>query len=119
MFKSNLKALKIGKNVSWKTISAATGISEGSLTRIAANKGAWTTNTRHLDSLCRYFGCGLDDLLEFEPRLGRESSVHIDDLYPSGRRRPRPVATATATVGKAGPPARPKGSSRAPKRRTP
>lgn len=118
MFKSNLKALKIGKNVSWKAISAATGISAGTLSRIAANKRAWTTNTRHLDSLCRYFGCGLDDLLEFEPRLGRESSVHIDDLYPSGRRRPRPAAT-TATVGVAGASARPKSSSRAPKRRTP
>lgn len=109
MFKSNLKALKIGKGVSWPQISQATGISTGSLSRIAANKGAWTTNTRHLDSLRRYFACGLDDLLQFEPRLGREASVHIDDLYPTGRRRPARTAAiqAQGTNPRAARPARP------------
>jgi DNA-binding Xre family transcriptional regulator len=117
MFKSKLKALKIGKGVSWAEISRVTGISAGSLSRLAANRGAWTTNTRHLDSLCRYFRCGLDDLLEFEPRLGMEASVHIDDLYPSGRRRaarPNPAQAGPAN----GQPQQPAGPARRRRRTT-
>ncbi|SIO63249.1 DNA-binding transcriptional regulator, XRE family [Singulisphaera sp. GP187] len=92
MFRSKLKALKVSKGVSWAEISQKTGISPGTLSRLSADK-SWTTNTRHLEALCRYFRCKLDDLLEFHPRIGNEPSVHIDDLYPSGRRRTtRPVA---------------------------
>lgn len=93
MLKTRLQNLKKEKeskekrSVSWNEISEATGISVQVLSNLASRKRPGVTNTRHLEALCRYFTCSLDELMEFSPplRSPRKVSCHIDKLYPNYR----------------------------------
>jgi putative transcriptional regulator len=58
------KAFRERKRITINEVSAETGISRATLTRIA-NIPGYNTNTDTLNSLCRYFGCVPGDLLEF------------------------------------------------------
>ncbi len=44
-------------------VSEGTGISRATLSRIA-NTSGYNTSTDHIDLLCEYLGCELDDLLK-------------------------------------------------------
>lgn len=52
------------RRITLKEVAAETGISNSTLSRIA-NVPGYNTNTDTIDALCKYFGCGLEELLEF------------------------------------------------------
>jgi hypothetical protein len=54
----------------WADVSFLIGASRQSLQNLASNRELKVTNTRLLDSLCRFFHCGIDQLLEPAPELG-------------------------------------------------
>jgi hypothetical protein len=84
----------------WGDIAKLTGINSGLLRNLENNSELKATNTRFLDSLCRLFGCGVDNLLKMVPEgppetdhrridefLGRDPNrdpipdFHIEVLY--------------------------------------
>jgi len=58
--------LKTGRRVSLKEISQETGIHLSTLSRIANQKAANTT-IGNLEKICLFFGCEIQDLVEFAP----------------------------------------------------
>ena len=76
------KGVEEGREITWKEISEKTGISAGVLSNLASPRGGAATNTRYLESLCRYFKVGPNDLIEFVPPLGAETSCDVKSLYP-------------------------------------
>ncbi len=65
MFKQQLdeKSFREKRRITLNEVSDATGISRATLSRIANTPGH-NTSTDHLDALCDYLGCELDDLLK-------------------------------------------------------
>ena len=57
---------KEGKRISLKDISEKTGIHLSTLSRIA-NQKAPNTTIGNLEKICKYFGCQIQDLVEFLP----------------------------------------------------
>lgn len=51
----------------WADVSFLIGVSRQSLQNLASNRELKVTNTRLLDSLCRFFDCKLTDLMEPVP----------------------------------------------------
>lgn len=72
-----------GRVIPLREVSAATGISISVLSSLASSRPGITTNTRFVESLCRYFRCQPDELLELSPSLADEPRYHIDELYPA------------------------------------
>lgn len=91
MLKCKLKDLKEDmereqkRSIPWAEIASATGLTVQFLSNFASK--STVTNTRHLEALCRFFKCKLDDLLVFSPplRSRRKVSCHVDKLYPGHR----------------------------------
>lgn len=65
MFKQQLdeKSFREKRRITLNEVSDATGISRATLSRIANTPGH-NTSTDHIDALCDYLGCELDDLLK-------------------------------------------------------
>lgn len=57
-----------GRVVTYKEIAAATGIHRVTLSKIAHNRGV-NVGLDTIDRLCRFFGCRIEELLEYEPDL--------------------------------------------------
>jgi DNA-binding Xre family transcriptional regulator len=74
-----------GKRLTWREVSAETGIARQSLANMASQTQLCVTNTAHVEAVCRFFGCTADELIQFEPPLDTEVSCHIDSLYPNRR----------------------------------
>jgi putative transcriptional regulator len=72
-----------GRIIPLREVSAATGISVSVLSSLASPRAGVTTNTRFVEALCRYFGCGPADLMELVPPLQDERRCHINTLYPT------------------------------------
>lgn len=72
-----------GRVIPLREVSAATGISISVLSSLASSRPGITTNTRFVESLCRYFRCQPGELLELSPSLADEPRHHIDELYPA------------------------------------
>lgn len=60
------KAFREGKRFNLEELSEATGINRSTLSRISSVRG-YNTTTDNIDRLCRYFGCGVDKLMEYVP----------------------------------------------------
>jgi putative transcriptional regulator len=58
------KSFRERKRITLNQVSAATGISRATLTRIA-NVPGHNTSTDNIDALCRYFDCSPGDLIEY------------------------------------------------------
>jgi putative transcriptional regulator len=58
------KSFRERKRITLNQVSAATGISRATLTRIA-NVPGYNTSTDNIDALCRYFNCSPGDLIEY------------------------------------------------------
>ena len=58
------------KPLRWADVSFLIGVSRQSLQNLASNRELKVTNTRLLDSLCRFFRCRIDQILEPVPELG-------------------------------------------------
>ena len=57
------------RRITLNEVSKETGISRATLTRIA-NVPGYNTNTDTIDSLCKYFGCDTNKLLEYHTDEG-------------------------------------------------
>jgi len=58
------KAFRDGKPVTISEIAEATGIARRVLSSIA-NKRGYNTVTDNVDKLCRYFGCNVQDVIQY------------------------------------------------------
>ena len=55
-----------GHRITLIDIAEATGIHRMTLSKIVNHKG-YSTGTDKLDSLCKYFGCRIEELVEYLP----------------------------------------------------
>ena len=80
------------RSLDWGDVEKLTGINTGLLRNLENNSELRATNTRFLDSLCRLFACGADDLLRMAPeRPPRMDSGRIDEfLERDPDRDPKP-----------------------------
>lgn len=60
------KQFREGRKVTLLELADATGISRVTLSKLVNQRG-YGTLTDHLDRLCAYFGCRLDELAEYIP----------------------------------------------------
>ena len=72
MIRCKIKYLRVKKEeeedrkLTYKVITEETGLSEGVLVRLM-NSNFERVETPTLNALCRYFGCGIGELLEYVP----------------------------------------------------
>lgn len=66
--------------LTWTEVEVLTGVKESLLRNLAYNSILRTTNTRFLDSLCRFFGCEIGQLIQQVPpqNPGRPDQDEID-----------------------------------------
>jgi len=57
---------RAGKRLTLGRVATETGIKQPTLSRISGTRG-YNTTTDNIDKLCRYFGCKVDDLMEYVP----------------------------------------------------
>jgi putative transcriptional regulator len=62
----------------WADVGFVIGVSRQALQNLASNREMKVTNTRHLDSLCRFFNCRIDQIMEPVPEM--EGSPPDDEL---------------------------------------
>lgn len=62
----SLKQFKDGARLTVQAVAEATSINRMTLSKILNQKG-YSTGTDVLDKLCTYFGCRLDELVEWLP----------------------------------------------------
>jgi putative transcriptional regulator len=55
-----------GKRLTMGEIASVTGIQRTTLSRIAGQRG-YNTTTDNIDRLCKYFGCRVENLMEYVP----------------------------------------------------
>ena len=60
------KSFKEDRRITIAEIALECDVNRMTLSKIANKKGC-TTNTDNLDKLCNYFGCSIDDLVEYIP----------------------------------------------------
>jgi len=60
------KAAQWGRRITLLEVADATGISRMTLNRMMRHQG-YNTLTDHLDKLCAYFQCDLNDLVRYVP----------------------------------------------------
>jgi putative transcriptional regulator len=58
---------RTGRRPSFKEIAAATGVVSVSVLSNMRTKLGYTTTTRQIDALCRYFCCQPGDLMQWRP----------------------------------------------------
>ena len=69
------KQFKEGRRVTLLELAEATGISRVTLSKMVNQRG-YGTLTDHLDKLCKFFGCRLEQLAEYVP------DVQSSDVTP-------------------------------------
>ncbi len=69
------KAAQWGRRITLLEISTATGISRMTLNRMMRQRG-YNTVTDHLDKLCTYFQCDLNELVIYTPSATAASYKH-------------------------------------------
>ena len=79
------KSRRENRRITRAEIAEATGISIQVLSSLASPDRKIVTNTAFVESVCRYFGCKIDELIVFDPPQGEDAPVHIDRLYPRRR----------------------------------
>jgi DNA-binding Xre family transcriptional regulator len=63
-------------------VARAVGVSRSTLAGLTRwDRRLPVTNTALLEALCRYFRRSPNELLEFEPAIGVEHFVNVDELY--------------------------------------
>lgn len=67
------KSFLEGRRIEWQEVAEATGIHRVTLSKIVNHRG-YNSTTTNLDRLCRYFDCGVAELIEYVPdeQLGGE-----------------------------------------------
>jgi DNA-binding Xre family transcriptional regulator len=59
-------AFAIGRRVEWQEVSSATGIHRSTLSKMLNTRG-YNSTTDNIDSLCKFFGCRVEDLMVYVP----------------------------------------------------
>lgn len=72
-----------GRRITWGEVSEKTGISTSVLSNLASWRPGVATNTRYVESLCRFFRCTPNDMLTMIDTPGAGDSCNVNDLYPS------------------------------------
>ena len=57
---------RTGRRITLGKIAIATGIKQPTLSKISGTRG-YNTTTDNIDKLCCYFGCKVDDLMQYVP----------------------------------------------------
>ena len=65
------KSFKEGRRINLQEIADATGVHRTTLSKIQSPTGHNTT-TENLNSLCAYFDCRIEDLLEYLPEQSED-----------------------------------------------
>ena len=60
------KEFEEGRRVTISEVAEGAGIHRVTLSKMINRRG-FATSTDHLDGLCRYFGCALEDIAEYVP----------------------------------------------------
>jgi DNA-binding Xre family transcriptional regulator len=60
------KQFELGRRITVGEVAAATGLNRMTLSKILNQKG-YSTATDTVDRLCAYFGCQVEDFMEFVP----------------------------------------------------
>ena len=59
--------------VRWEEIALAAGISAAYVRQLASADWSGNTNINLVERLCRFFECGIEEMIEFDPPLPRRS----------------------------------------------
>jgi putative transcriptional regulator len=73
------KTAQWGRRITLIEVSDATGISRMTLNRMIRQKG-YNTVTDHLDKLCSYFECDLNELVRYVPSAEASNSQKLSRL---------------------------------------
>lgn len=68
------KHFREGRKINLDELSRLSGVNKSTLSRISSVRG-YNTTTDNIDKLCRFFGCGVGDIMEYVPDeeiLGKE-----------------------------------------------
>lgn len=96
------KEKKTKQAITYEAIAKATGVSVAVLKALLkSEEREVATNTRHIEALCRYFGCEVGELV----RLGKlgdapRGATHVEALYP---KRKTAAGGKVAAGGRAAP----------------
>jgi putative transcriptional regulator len=69
------KSAQWGRRVTISEVAEATGISRMTLNRMMRHQG-YNTVTDHLDKLCSYFECNLNELVRYVPSATASNDKH-------------------------------------------
>lgn len=78
--------VEYGRRLTFEMLSKYTGISRQTLARIASPKGC-NTSTENMERLCRFFKCGADQLMLFDPPLPPPKKKEAE-TQPSAESKP-------------------------------
>ena len=68
------RQFQTGKRLTLTQLAATTGISRVTLSKMINQRG-YGTLTQHLDVLCRYFSCKIEELVEYVPEAELKASA--------------------------------------------
>lgn len=68
------KTAQWGRRITLLEVANATGISRMTLNRMMRQQG-YNTVTDHLDKLCTYFQCDLNELVRYVPSVSKASNI--------------------------------------------
>ena len=72
--------------LTWTQVAPLLGMSRQVLQNLASNRKLMATNTRFLESMCRFFNCGLPELLMLAPpRMDAIDHWDVERLVALGR----------------------------------
>lgn len=57
---------RTGQRLEWQHVSQATGIHRSTLSKMLNIRG-YNATTHNIDLLCRFFGCGVGDVMQYVP----------------------------------------------------
>lgn len=71
------KGYERGRRIAIKEVAESTGIHRMTLSKMINVEG-YSTTTEHLDRLCKFFGCKLEDIAEFLPEADETRNPDFD-----------------------------------------
>jgi putative transcriptional regulator len=92
------KSFHEGRRIEWSEVAEACGIHRVTLSKMVNRRG-YNSTTTNLDRLCRYFRCGIGELLEYVPDEELGGAVERSSMGAQAG-TPQAKAGVTARYGK-------------------
>lgn len=92
------KSFHEGRRIEWTEVAQACGIHRITLSKMVNRRG-YNATTTNLDRLCRYFQCGIGELLEYVPDEELEGVVERSSMGAKAG-TPQAKAGVAARYGK-------------------